>query len=312
MSVFRRVECVTGEGGSSSGLIGPASIWVAHSRTWHSVGKANLFWALWVCRQNRNYPAFIVRPDLDQYCLACPLCRREWVAEEMPPEGGQRSGHWHQDQWQRAKGDKGQGRGRERQPEGGGHGGTQWEGHGGQWRDHRYHPYGAPYTSLPTARNKQNDDQLQQPDEASMGAWPPQPPPLSDEELKNVEEWCKQKSQDGLLQTPPEPEEVEEDWSEKDAEAWLESAAACAAATGTMLNGLKTIAGRKDDHCGHEREEGGRSEAERASPSHDSSWGNEWPGDSTEAASLAMGAGVQLTTAPAVATRGDHCCDWGV
>ena len=169
MSVLRRVKCVIGEGGSSSGLIGPVSIWVDHSRTWHYVGKANLFWALWVCRENRNYPAFIVRPDLERYCTACPLCRREWEADEMPPEEGN------------GKAGKGQGRG-------GGHDGAQWQRQGGQGRDHRYQPYGVPYMPLPmalaaprvsqqaTEQNTENDNHLQLPNETCLAAWPPQSP----------------------------------------------------------------------------------------------------------------------------------------
>ncbi len=218
MSVLRRVKCVIGEGGSSSGLIGPVSIWVDHSRTWHYVSKGNLFWALWVCRENRNYPAFIVRPDLEPYCTACPLCKRDWESDEMPPEGGHRGRHQHY----KGNGKAGKGQGR-----GGGHGGAQWQGQGGHWRDHRYHPYGASYAPLPTAQvvqateqNKQNEDQL--PNEAWMVAWPPQPPSFADEELNNFEEWFKQQQQDGLLQVAPEAEQAEQDWSEEDAEAWLQ------------------------------------------------------------------------------------------
>ena len=156
------IKSVTGDGGSSSGLIGAVSIWVEHSRTWHYVDQADLFWALWGCRENRNYPAFIVRPDLERYSTACPLCRREWETHN-------------------GKAGKSQGRG-------GGHDGVQWQRHGGQGRDHRYQPYGVPHMPLPialagprvsqqaTEQNTVNDNHLQLPNETCLAAWRPQSP----------------------------------------------------------------------------------------------------------------------------------------
>ncbi len=297
LATHRRIEhcikCVTGDGGSSSGLIGAASIWVDHSRTWHYVGKANLFWALWVCRENRNYPAFIVRPDLQRYCTACPLCRREWEADEMPPEEGN------------GKAGKGQGRG-------GGHDGAQWQRQGGQGRDHRYQPYGVPYMPLPmalatppvsqqaTEQNTENENHLQLPNETCLAAWPPQSPEAdecSSEESEEsfqrrvheraeeaIEAILKQRKELSLV--PQQLQQREEEWFQEQAE----EAIAWAAANSIPLNE------RKED----------QEEAKEA--------------DSAKAGSSAIAAGVQRsdlkkidihdTLSTSSGTSGGHCCSW--
>ncbi len=267
------MNVLTGDGGSSSGLIGAASIWVDHSRTW----------------RNRNYPAFIVRPDLQRYCTACPLCRREWEPDEMPPEGGHRGRHRHY----KGDGKAGKGQGR-----GGGHDGAQWQRQGGQGRDHRYQPYGVPYMPLPmalaaprvsqqaTEQNTENENHLQLPNETCLAAWPPQPLPQSPE----ADECSSEESEESFQRRVHERAEEAIEAILKQRKEEAQEAIALAAANSGSLDETK------ED----------QEEAKEA--------------DSAKAGSSAIAAGVQRsdlkkvdipdTLSTSSGTSDGHCCSW--